>query len=155
MIRVRGSNNASAAAKAGYDPVATGHMWAYARPVKEESITSFGLVIAYLLPGLIALWGLGYIEPTVRTWLGTADQNAPTIGGFLYGTLASIGCGLLISTVRWLVVDTLHRSTGLRAPKWSFSQLQKNIEAFDRMVELHYRYYQFFGNSAIALLTAD
>lgn len=120
--------------------------------MKETSVTNFGLVIAYLIPGFTALWGVGYFSETVRSWLGASAPDAPTIGGFLYGTLASIAVGLTVSTIRWAVLDSLHHATGLSPPKWDFSRLQQNIEAFNTLVEVHYRYYQFYANMLIALI---
>ena len=115
---------------------------------------TFGLLIAYLLPGFICLWGVSHFSPTVQSWLGAATQDAPTLGGFLYVTVASIGAGLTASTVRWLLIDTLHHWTGIRAPSWDFSKLQRNVAAFQMLVEIHYRYYQFYGNGFIAIIFA-
>jgi hypothetical protein len=122
--------------------------------VKESSITNFGLVIAFLLPGFVALWGVGYASELVRSWFGAAPADAPTVGGFLYVTLASVVAGLTVSTIRWLVIDTLHHWTGLARPTWDFSRLQENVAAFDVLVEFHYRYYLFYANMAVAIVFA-
>lgn len=118
-----------------------------------QTVTSqnFGLLIAYLLPGFVALSGVAEYSPTLRLWLGRVPQDAPSIGGFLYATLASIGAGLIVSTVRWLVIDTLHHWTGVRRGNWDFSRLQENVAAFDVLGENHYRYYQAYGNGAVAV----
>ncbi len=117
----------------------------------DLSSTNFGFLIAYLLPGFTAVWGAAGISPTLRSWLAAPADTAPTIGGFLYATLASIAAGLTISTLRWLLVDTFHHTTGLRRPPWDFSKLQANLGAYDRLEQNHYRYYQFYGNMLIAL----
>ena len=120
--------------------------------VKESSITNFGLVIAFLLPGFVALWGVGYAFEPVRSWFGTSADNAPTVGGFLYVTLASVVAGLTVSTVRWLAIDTLHHYTGVALPAWDFSRLQENVAAFDVLVDIHYRFYLFYANMLIAIV---
>lgn len=120
--------------------------------MKENSLDDFGFVIAYLLPGLVALWGCGYFEPTIRSWFGAVPENAPTIGGFLYVTLASLAAGLVASTVRWMLIDTLFHRTGIPRPHWNFSRLQANVAAFDFLVGIHYRYYQFYANGAVAVV---
>jgi hypothetical protein len=74
------------------------------------------------------------------------------VGGFLFATVASVGAGLLASTVRWLVLDHLHGWTGLRAPTLDFAKLQAHIDAFQAVVEYHYRYYQAYGNTLVALV---
>lgn len=122
--------------------------------MNDESITDFGVVIAYLLPGMGALWGLSQLSPEISLWLGGASVGSATIGGFLYTTLASIAAGLTSSTIRWLVIDRIHHATGVRAPKWDFSQLGDRVEAFDLLVEIHYRYYQFYANSLVSALFA-
>jgi hypothetical protein len=114
-------------------------------PIKESSLESFGLLIAYVLPGVIALLGVSYFSDPVRSWLGSSAADAPTVGGFLYVTLASIAAGLTASTVRWLIVDTLHHWTGIRQPRWDFSRLQANVGAFDVLIEIHYKFYQFYA----------
>ncbi len=113
--------------------------------------SSFGLTIAYLLPGFTSLWGLAALSPTIRTWLGTPSAEAPSLGGFLYVTIASLTAGLILSTLRWLVLDWIHNSTGLKTPKRDFSRLQEQGSAFSILVSDLYRYYQFYGNMMFAV----
>ena len=118
-------------------------------PVTRQN---FGFVIAYLLPGLTALWGVGEYSPVVRFWLGRVPDETPTIGGFLFASLAAIAAGMIVSTLRWALIDTLHHLTGIGRPKWDFSLLQNNLGAFDLIVEHQYRYYQFHGNGFVAVV---
>ena len=111
---------------------------------------SFGVVIAYLVPGLVALSTVSELLPTVENWLGVHDENA-SVGGFLYGTLAALASGLTLSAIRWLTLDQLHHVTGLPAPNWDFSKLQQHFAAFEGAVENHFRYYQFYGNMLLAI----
>ncbi|MEX0704706.1 MAG: hypothetical protein WD069_21590 [Planctomycetales bacterium] len=113
---------------------------------------NFGLLIAYVIPGFIVLWGIGLHSEIVAGWLGKSTDAAPTIGGFLYVTLASVAVGLLVSTLRWAVVDTIHHRTGIPEPTWDFSRLQTNLAGFVGTVENHYRFYQFHANAFLALL---
>ena len=107
-------------------------------------------MIAYLLPGFVALWGLSFRVEQLRFWLGQANDASTTIGGFLYTTLAALTFGLIASTLRWLVIDSLHHWTGIRRPKWNFSKLQNRLGAYSLLEEGHYRYYQFYANMLIA-----
>jgi hypothetical protein len=122
--------------------------------VGDISARNFGLLIAYVLPGFVALWGVGYASETVRSWLMGVGSNGPSVGGFLYVILGSVACGMTASAVRWAALDRLHHSTGLHCPKFDFSKLQGKLDAFERIVEYHYQYYQFYGNTLIALLFA-
>ncbi|MBX7165946.1 MAG: hypothetical protein K1X74_06315 [Pirellulales bacterium] len=116
---------------------------------------NFGILIAYVLPGFVALWGLGQFSPTIAAWIAATQPSSPSVGGFLFVLLASLAVGMTVSAVRWLVVDTLLHRTGLSAPEWDFSRFQANLPAFEALVENHYRYYQFYANGFIALaLTA-
>ncbi len=117
-------------------------------PLKNDS---FGLLIAYVLPGFVALSATAFYSETVRSWLGASSSFSPSVGGFLYVTLASTALGLLISTIRWAVIDRLHHATGIRETKWDFSTLQRNFAAFEGLVQSHYRYYQFYANTLVAL----
>jgi hypothetical protein len=120
--------------------------------VSQDTTSHFGLTIAYVVPGFITLVALSHFSPSVRAWLLPQSGSSPTVGGFLYSTLASFTSGLTLSTVRWFVLDRVHHRTGLPRPKWDFSRLQDNIDAFELAIEYHYRYYQFYGNTLVALL---
>ncbi|MCH7725100.1 MAG: hypothetical protein IH991_01270 [Planctomycetes bacterium] len=78
--------------------------------------------------------------------------DVPTVGGFLYVTLASLAAGLTVSTVRWAVVDSIHHRTGIRKPNWDYSNLEQNIGAYDVLVEHKYRYYQAYSNMLVSLV---
>ncbi len=120
--------------------------------MREISSSNFGLLIAFVLPGFTALWGASYLFPVLSSWLVGADPSGPTVGGFLYVTLASVACGLTVSTVRWATIDWLHHRTGLARPNWDFSRLQNHFAAYKLLHEIHYKFYQFNGNSLTSVL---
>ena len=119
---------------------------------RESSINDFGLLIAYVLPGFTALWGASYLSEPLRAWIGVPPTEGQTVGGFLYTTVASVGAGLTVSTLRWMVIDKIHHHTGLRPPELDFALLRENSAAFGIVVEHNYRYYQWAANSLVALL---
>lgn len=120
----------------------------YLRDVTHDN---FGFLIAYVVPGAVAVWAVGYFSPTVAAWFGSGTSDAPTIGGFLYVTIASVAAGMLVSAARWLVIDTFHHRTGVPKPAWDFARLQEHHDAFQTVVEHQYRHYQFYSNSLISL----
>jgi hypothetical protein len=122
--------------------------------LKEVSDKNFGLVIAYVLPGFVGLWGASWWSDTVAAWLNADRFGAASVGAFLYAILGSLGAGLTVSAVRWVVIDTLHHRTGIHPPNWDFSRLQDKLQAFDALVENHYRYYQFYANTFVAVVFA-
>ncbi|NQT12021.1 MAG: hypothetical protein HQ582_04700, partial [Planctomycetes bacterium] len=89
--------------------------------MKEIPVANFGLLIAYVLPGFVALSGLSLFSPTVMAWLHGVPDGCPTAAGFLYVTLASIGIGMTVNALRWLTLDSLHHRTGVHYPAWDFS----------------------------------
>jgi hypothetical protein len=56
-----------------------------------------------LLPGFVTVWGVSYFSPTVESWIAASQPGAPSVAGFMYVTLASLGAGLTVSGIRWTV----------------------------------------------------
>jgi hypothetical protein len=98
---------------------------------------------------------LSFHFATVAAWLVGPPQGAPTIGGLLYATLASVACGMIANMARWAILDPLHHHTGVRLPAWNFSRLHERLAAYELLVEFHYRFYQFGGATLLALLFSD
>ena len=117
----------------------------------ELSDKNFGIIIAYVLPGFVALWGVSYSSATVESWIRAPQQGSPTVAGFCYVTLASLAAGLTVSAVRWALVDSLHHATGIVPPAWKFAKLDDRLQGFLILVENHYRYYQFYANMFVAV----
>lgn len=111
---------------------------------------NFGPLVAYLVPGAVVLWGMSSFFPTLQGWFAVSPPNAPSLGGLLYLTVAALAVGMIVSALRWAVVDTLHAWTGIPAPMLDFSNLGKNVEAFSLLIEIHYKHYQFHSNMFVA-----
>ena len=122
--------------------------------MKHETALDFGLAIAYVIPGFVALWGLSFFSPTVRTWFSSPTDNSPAVAGFLYVLLASTAVGLIVSAIRWAVIDRVHAWTGLPSPQWDYAALNDRLPAFQVLVQHHYRYYQFYSNLLVAVILA-
>jgi hypothetical protein len=119
--------------------------------VERLTERNFGLLIAFVLPGLVVLWGVSFVSPTVASWLSATPSGAPTVAGFLFVTLASVGAGLVASAVRWAVIDKIHHATGVQPPPWDFGRLDERLPIFLAIVENHYRFYQFYANMFVAV----
>jgi hypothetical protein len=122
--------------------------------MRDVSPFSFGIAVAYLIPGVVVVWGASYLSPILRTWLATPRDNLPTVGGLLYVTAASLAAGMTVSAIRWAVFDTLHHRTGVAPPRWHFAALPEKLEAYQALIEIHYRYYQLHAHLLIALAFA-
>ena len=121
--------------------------------MESVSNRNFGLLIAYVIPGFITVNGVALFSTRITHWLGGMHIDLePSVGGFLYLTIASVFAGLLVTTIRWLLIDSLLHTRGIRKPAWKFERLNECLPAFETLVEIHYRYYQFYSNSIVAML---
>lgn len=80
------------------------------------------------------------------------QNDRPSIGSFLYTLPASIGCGIILSAIRWMLVDSAIHWTGVRKPNLNFRSMDTKLQAFSLLVEHNYRFYQFYSNSLVAIL---
>ncbi len=121
-------------------------------PVKGVAGRQFGLIIAFLLPGFVGLWPVRHFSPVVASWFKAGVTQGSTFGGFLYITLASRAVGLVISAVRWGVIDTVHHVTCVRRPDHDFRKLKNNLQAVELIIENYYRFYQYYSNMFVGLI---
>jgi hypothetical protein len=127
--------------------------------MKEITDKNFGLIIAFLLPGFLLLWFVALSDndkSEIGPWLKSFSD--PSVSGFLYVILASLALGLIISAVRWAMVDHLlgwcFRLCGKPLPEIDFSKLRDpdKFAAFQGVNENHYRYYQYYSNTLVAIV---
>jgi hypothetical protein len=116
------------------------------------SSRQFGLIVAFLIPGFIGLAGFAQLMPIVGEWLRPANSGDFGIGPTIYALMAATAVGMIISCIRWLTIDHLLLWSGIPAPAWDFRQLQNQLEALDYLSDNHYRYYQFYANTLVAIL---
>lgn len=119
--------------------------------MKDVNSTNFGYLIAYLAPGFATLWGLSEFSPALRTWLSVTGSSQPSLGSFLYVTVASTVSGVTVSAVRWAILDSFHHATGIHPPRLDFSKLRHTAAEFSVLIEIHYRYYQCYSNMLVSV----
>src|SRR5690348_7506189 len=110
----------------------------------------FGRLIAYVLPGFVVLVGLTPPFPAVGRWLQPVPNGGLGLAPPLYAVLAATALGLVLSCLRWVLIDTVHHRTGVRPPVWDDRRLADVLGGFDYLVGAHFMYYQFAGNSLLA-----
>jgi hypothetical protein len=120
---------------------------------EENSLNSFGIVIAYVLPGYVARFGFPLFSQSPTWGMPCVDANS-NLTSFLSGTVEALAVGFTVSAVRWLVIDTLHHKTGLRRPVRDFAELKENVAAYEFLGLIHYRYYKATANMVVALIWA-
>jgi hypothetical protein len=113
--------------------------------------TSFGLLIAYLLPGLVTLFGLSYWVPQLRGLFNAFVSGGSNLGLFLLLALISIAASLQVTLVRWAVFEELICKRYKLGPQ-DFKDMRDEgrFNAFRGAVDEHYRYHQFWGCMAVA-----
>ena len=122
--------------------------------MQSVSNDNFGPLVAYLVPGATVLLGLRPYFPVLQHWFAAVPPEAPTIGRFLYLTVASLAVGMTVNAVRWAVVDTIHTMTGLPPPALDFSRLASREQSFALLIDIHYKHYQFHSSMLLATAIA-
>lgn len=120
--------------------------------MQDITSTTFGYIIAFLLPGLAALYALSLwsarIADILRTFL-TSDSN---IGLFLLVMATALGLGLLVTLLRWFLFERWL----CKDPWWETADvtqlgIEAKLMAFRAATDEHYRYHQFFGGINVVL----
>lgn len=123
--------------------------------VKDVTATTFGLVVAYLLPGVVALYALKYWSAPVADAFQTFLTTDANVGLFLFMLLGALILGLVVSPVRWLVYEVVlsigNSMYGKRPTdeEWQRLVLDDRIAAFRATIDETYRYHQFFGGITV------
>jgi hypothetical protein len=120
--------------------------------VKDVTSTSFGLIIAYLLPGFCAFFALSFWWPQVADIFSKFLEAESNIGLFLFVIVCSLIAGLEISIFRWILFERwLCRKSQLDRTKFAHLGVDAKLTAFRAAVDEHYRYHQFWGGMAVAI----
>ena len=114
--------------------------------MEQVTSTTLGLLMAYLLPGLVVLYSLSFwslrLREVFRSFLA-----AQQIGLFLLVLAASLIAGLLAGAVRWVGFEFLFGSKCQHLEPAQFRQLttQTKFSAFSYIVDENFRFHQFWG----------
>jgi hypothetical protein len=115
----------------------------------------FAVTIAFVLPGMIALFGIATGNATVENWFKGA-QNGPTMVGFLFVLFAALALNVVITATRWYIFEGLHLKL-LRCP-WvdpapNFSQAKRKEfgDEYAALTRDHYYHYLAYANTAVAI----
>lgn len=118
----------------------------------DITTTSFGLLIAYLLPGLATLFGLSYWVPELRSLFNAFLSGESNLGLFLLVAMASIVASLQVTLIRWYIFEEhLCRKHRLTPKEFEGLRAAGRFGAFGAAVDAHYRYHQFWGSMTVAL----
>ena len=120
--------------------------------MNEFGSTTFGYLIAYLLPGLTAsVSGAFFSSHVAHLFSRVIDEQNLALG--LMGSLGAIAVGLFLSLFRALIFEEwLWRADRLSADDYaSLASDDQVYKAYDRVTDEAYRFHQFWGGMALAL----
>ncbi|MFD6886268.1 hypothetical protein [Streptomyces sp. NPDC059957] len=120
---------------------------------KDFTVSTFGLLIAYFLPGLAALYGIALWSPQVASIFETFLSAKSNVGLFLLVSMGALLIGLSASPIRYLFYEEWFRF-GPKLGPGDFAKLSDagKLESFRTVVDEHYRYHQFFGHMSLLAL---
>lgn len=119
--------------------------------VKDISSTSFGYLIAFLLPGIFGLYAVSFWIPAVSTLLQPIVTAGATIGPSFIFLLVAVGAGVCVAALRFFIFEKyLYEQHSLPAEIYQDMTADK-LTLHKAIVDEHYRYHQFFGGCAVVL----
>ena len=118
--------------------------------MKDFTTTSFGLVIAYLLPGLVALLSLSAWSEQLHNMFGLAFTAHSDAGLLLLMGGFALVIGLVLNVFRWLTFErAICKKYRIGPEVFSSFRDEHKLQAFLMVIEETFRYHQFFGSLAI------
>jgi hypothetical protein len=121
--------------------------------LKDVTTTTFGLVIAYLVPGMTGLYALTYWSSQadgVFAKFGTTEAN---FGLFLLVMMAGLAAGMLLTPLKSLFYEEfVCRSARLDSRHLATLADSGKHDAMRVAIDEQYRYHQCWGNMSLALL---
>jgi hypothetical protein len=119
--------------------------------LKDVTTTSFGLIIAYLLPGLLGLYALSLWSPRILALLQSFKTAQSSIGLFFFVALIALIIGVEMTALRWAVFELLLCRGNRLMPEDFAGMTSDKAAAFNVAIDENYRYHQFFGAMTILL----
>lgn len=120
--------------------------------MKDLTTTSFGLIIAYLLPGAVGLYTLVFF---IKPFKDVADKFFSAnsdVGLFLVGVAAALIMGLQINLLRWALYEKfLFSNLKLSALDYGKLDTENKLKLVLYIIEENYRYHQFYGGMTVIM----
>lgn len=105
------------------------------------------LGMGFLLPGLVPLFALATVSPTVQSWFGYASA-APTLAGFFFGVLGALALGFVLTAVRFTLYEREVFGRPCLVPKPTPFDEAKRKDYADEYRDLRQAFYYHYLASA-------
>jgi len=120
--------------------------------MKDLTSTTFGYLIAFLLPGIFGLYALSFWFPQVGILLLPILKADTSVGPSFVFLVIAVGIGVCISGLRYFIFEKgIYRKAPL-PPGTYHGMSGDELTLHKAIVDEHYRYHQFYGGCAVALL---
>jgi hypothetical protein len=121
------------------------------KDIRDVTSTTFGLIIAYLLPGLTAFYSLSFFSVRIRNWFDHIFAGDASGGLILFMIFGAIVIGLQLSAVRWLIFEEIIcRDCRFDATALSAISDAGRFAAYRLFMDEQLRYHQFWGAMSVA-----
>lgn len=120
--------------------------------MKDFTTTSFGLIVAYMLPGLVTLSAITVWLEKPEDVIKTVFNANAEVGLVLAVGAAALVLGLTVNVFRWVFFEKL-LCRDYKLDKDLFSKLvdEHKLQAFLMVIEETFRYHQFYGSMVILI----
>ncbi len=121
--------------------------------MKELNIKSFGLIIAYLLPGFACIFCFAFWIDSFEDLINGFMSANSDFGSFLFILLLALLLGLILNAFRWIIYERWFLRKH-KIPEDCYQELIKhdNLQAIYATLDENFRYHQFYGNISIIFL---
>lgn len=121
--------------------------------MQQDHLTkSFGLIIAFIVPGMVGLYAATFPVPELREWFGIASSQPPTVSGFLFVNVAAAGAGVFLSGFRWQIIECWLWGEKNPGDEVSVAERHRSEPAYQNLVAQLYDFYLFYANTLVALV---
>lgn len=152
---VSGPPSGTAPVKPSRPPATVARRRYSSRPMdaKDITTTSFGLLIAYFVPGLICFYAGGFWIHQVHHLFMTFSTTSADFGLFLLVVMAGLAIGMVLTPIKSLIYEqALGRNHKLRddaLQRLADPAVSTNLRI---VIDEQYRYHQCWGNLSLALI---
>ena len=109
---------------------------------------TFGILIAYVFPGLIGLYAVGLYLPVVQSWF-----ESPMVTDLILMIIVASGVGVFLSVVRWAIYEKMLGKWFCETDDHKQQHHDDNSEqSLQGIIMQLYRYYQFCANTSVAVV---
>jgi hypothetical protein len=99
---------------------------------------NFGLIIAFILPGTVAAYGLRYLSPRIDALWSTLECGQIVAGPLILIGISALAVGLIVSSFRFVVLEPILYCTGVNRTTIKYDKITdaERLNLFSQMVTL-------------------